>query len=448
MWGMVASRSINGMKRHRIASSRIEIIMNRRRFLRDIAFALPAASCMPYLSSLAASETKRVKITDVKCIRTKIRSRISPLIKIETDAGIVGIGECHHDENGHGAKDVALNVCKPILMGQDPLDLERLVFKMNTRTSYYGGNHGVTQHAITGVEMALWDLIGKITNQPVHKILGGGSHVQQVRAYVSSGPKDLLDKESCVRYAETMRNAGWTAAKVGILRDQRWNALDNRRLSNLEVDRNADGFANLRQAMGLGFDIAVHCHWEFDFDSALRLAQAVAPIRPWWLEDPLPIAYNEQWVKLTEKSPVPILCGENLYGRDDFRPFIVNQGVNMIEIDVSMAGGLLEAKKIADFAETYYIPVATHNVAGPIATVASANLAASVREFLGHEVFISHPHNRTGRSVNGDPDVLGYDKDLTKDGYIQLSDRPGLGIELNEDLIKKKYLCDDEPWWD
>ena len=422
--------------------------MYRRDFIRNLAMALPAASCMPYFQMLSASEMARVKITDVKCVRVKIGFRVSPLVKIETDAGVIGIGECHHDENGFGAKDVVLNVCKPILMGQDPFDLERLIFKMNTRTSYYGGNHGVAMHAITGVEFAMWDIIGKITGQPVHKILGGGSHVSEVRAYVSSGPRDLLNMDSCLEFAENMKRGGWTAAKVNVLRDQRWNELDNRRISNVEVDRNALGYANLRKAMGLEFDIAVHCHWEFDFDSALRLAQAVAPMRPWWLEDPLPIAYNEQWVKLTEKSPVPILCGENLYGRDDFRPFIVNQGVNMIEIDVAMAGGLLEAKKIADLAEIYFIPVATHNVAGPIATVASANWAASVREFLGHEAFISNPINRDGNGINGDPDVLGYDKPLVKDGYIQLSDRPGFGIELNEDLIKGKYLCEDEEWWD
>nr|WKN37809.1 mandelate racemase/muconate lactonizing enzyme family protein [Tunicatimonas sp. TK19036] len=421
--------------------------MQRREFLKNMALAVPAASCMPYFNLLAASDRKKVKITDVKCIRTKLNFRVSPLVKIETDAGIVGIGECHHDENGLGAKDIVLNVCKPILMGQDPLDLEYLVFKMSTRTSYYGGNHGVATHAITGVEFALWDIIGKITGQPVHKILGGGSHVDQVRAYASTGPKDLMSKDSCAEFAEKMHGMGWTAAKVNILRDQAWNELDNRRLSNREVDRNAEGYANLREAVGLDFDIAVHCHWEFDFDSALRLARAVAPIRPWWMEDPLPIAYNEQWVKLTEQSPVPILCGENLYGRDDFRPFIVNQGVNVIEIDVSMAGGLLEAKKIADLAEIYYIPVATHNVAGPIATIASANFAASVREFMGHEVFIMNPKNQEGKGVNGDPDVLGYDKEMVKDGYLQLTDRPGLGIELNEDLVKS-YLVEGEDWWD
>ncbi len=422
--------------------------MNRRSFFRNLAYALPTAAVLPHFSSLAATAAKSVKITDVKCVRTLINFRVSPLVKIETDAGIVGIGECHHDENGLGAKDIVMNVCKPILLGQDPFDLERLAFKMSTRTSYYGGNHGVATHAITGVEFALWDIIGKVTGQPVRKILGGGSHVDQVRAYVSSGPRDKLNKDDCADFAERMHGGKWTAAKVGITRDQGWQKLDNRRISNRELDQNAEGYANLREAVGRDFDIAVHCHWEFDFDSALRLARAVAPIRPWWMEDPLPIEFNEQWVRLTEQSPTPILCGENLYGRADFRPFIVNQGVHMIEIDVSMAGGLLEAKKIADLAETYFIPVATHNVAGPIATIASANFAASVREFLAHEVFLAKEMNKQGKGVNGDPDILGYDKPMVKDGHIQLSDRPGFGIELNEELIKNKYLVDGEEWWD
>jgi len=421
--------------------------MKRRTFIRNVAVATSAAF-IPYCDLMANPLSGKVRITNVQCVLTKIGFRVSPLVKITTDAGLVGIGECHHDENGLGAKDIIANVCKPILMGQDPLDLEYLVFKMSTRTSYYGGNHGIATHAITGVEFALWDLIGKITGQPVHKILGGGKHVNEVRAYASTGPKDMLNVDSCAEFAELMKGQGWTACKTNILRDQSWNELDNRRLSNVEVDRNALGFDNMRSALGMDFDIAVHCHWEFDFDSALRLANAVAPVRPIWLEDPMPIAYNEQWVKLTEQSPVPILTGENLYTRDDFRPFIVNQGLNLIEIDVSMAGGLLEAKKIADLAELYYIPVCTHNVAGPIATIASANFAASVREFVAHEAFISNPLNRSGVGINGDPAVLGYDKQMIKDGYIQLSDRPGFGIDLDEELIKEKYLVEGESWWD
>jgi L-alanine-DL-glutamate epimerase-like enolase superfamily enzyme len=422
--------------------------MKRRSFLRNMAIAIPAASCMPYFDLLAAPNIKKVKITNIKCVRVKIGFRPSLLVKIETDAGVIGIGECHHDENSLGAKDMVLGVFKPILVGQDPFDMERLVFKMSTRTSYYGGNHGIPTHAITGIEIALWDLVGKLNDQPVYKILGGGAHRKQVRAYTTSRPSDLLSKDSCAEFAERMKRQKFTGAKIDYIRDQQWERLDNRMVSNREVDKNARGFQNVRDAVGPDFDIAVHTHWEMDFDSALRIAHAVAPIKPWWLEDPLPIAYNEQWVKLTEKSPVPISTGENLYTREDFRPFIVNQGVNKIEIDVSMAGGLLEAKKIADLAEIYYMPVATHNVAGPIATVASAHWAATIREFSGHEVFMNNPLNADGKSCNGDPEVLGYGIDLLKDGYLQFNDKPGLGITLNEKLIKEKYMMPGETWWE
>ena len=417
--------------------------MQRRLFLRQLAKTIPIATLLPHFPLMADSWSERVKITDVKCLRAQIGLRVSPLVKIETNQGVIGIGECHHDETGFGAKDIIENALKPILLGQDPFDLEKLLFKMGTRTSYYGGNHGIATHAITGVEMALWDIIGKITGQPVHKILGGGSHVNQVRAYLNSGPKDRMDKDSCSEYAETLKSQKYTAVKINVHRDQKWFEIDNRRISNVEVDQNERGYANIREALGNEIDIVVHCHWEFDFDSALRLCRAVAPMRPWWIEDPLPIAYNEQWVKLTEQSPAPILCGENLYTRDDFRPFIVNQGAHMIEIDVSMAGGLLEAKKIADLAELYYMPVATHNVAGTIATVASAHLAASVREFLGHEMF---PLMEGGKGLHGDPEILGYDRPLVTDGHIQLSDKPGFGIELNESLLKN-YLAEGEKMW-
>ena len=190
--------------------------MKRRNFIRNIAIAAPALAFLPSLDMFANPMKGKVKITDVQCVRTKIGMRVSPLVKITTDAGLVGIGECHHDENGFGAKDIVQNVCKPILMGQDPLDLAYLVFKMSTRTSYYGGNHGIATHAITGVEMAMWDLIGKITEQPVRKILGGGSQVNEVRAYASSRPRNMMDMDSCKEFATLMKSQGWTACKSDI----------------------------------------------------------------------------------------------------------------------------------------------------------------------------------------------------------------------------------------
>jgi L-alanine-DL-glutamate epimerase-like enolase superfamily enzyme len=158
----------------------------------------------------------------------------------------------------------------------------------------------------------------------------------------------------------------------------------------------------------------------------------------------MPVNYVDTWVKLAAASPIPILCGENLYTVYDFLPFITNQAVHIVEIDISMAGGLLEAKKIADLANTYYMPVATHNVMGPIATIASANCAATMLDFIGHESYDYKQDSRDGHA--GWETLVIYDKEIIQDGYIQLSDKPGLGLDLNKE-VAMKYLVEGEKWW-
>jgi len=411
--------------------------------LKVLGAAIPAAGSAPLLNVLSAQERGRVKITDVKVMRLRMNGHAMPLVKVETDAGVYGIGECHHDITGLGAKDVVLNAFRQMLIGQDPFDIDRLTTQMMWRVSYLGGNHGIAVHAVTGVEIALWDLAGKLLGMPVRKILSGGAFTDKVRAYWTGSPRNYLDPASCREWADYMKNSvqKWTAAKVDHRSRRPGGSPLNRRLSNEDLDQIVQGFTNIREAVGPYFEIAVHCHWEFDFFDALRLARGVERIRPWWLEDPMPPNYVDTWVKLTAASPVPILCGENLYTRSDFLPFIANQGVHIIEIDISQAGGLLEAKRIADLARIFNIPVATHNVMGPIATIASANCAAAINDFMGHETF----DFKNGRRA-GEGDLIVYDREIIQDGHIQLSDKPGLGLELNREFASK-YLMDGETWW-
>ena len=417
--------------------------MYRREFLKALALAVPASSVVPYFNKLAAQERGRVKITDVKVMRVRMKGHEMPLVKIETDAGIHGIGECHHDITGLGAKDAVLNAFRGMLIGQDPFDIDKLTTQMMWRVSYLGGNHGVAVHGVTGVEVALWDLTGKLLGMPVRKILSGGAFTDKVRAYWTGSPRNMFDPASCREWAGYIKSSvqKWTAAKVDLRSNRPGGQPLNRRMSNEDLDRNVQGFTNVREAVGPSFEIAVHCHWEFDFFDALRLARGMEKIRPWWLEDPMPPNYVDTWVKLTAASPVPILTGENLYTRSDFLPFIANQGVHIIEIDISQAGGLLEAKRIADLARIFNIPVATHNVMGPVATIASANCAAAINDFMGHETFDFKNGNRAGEG-----DLIIYDREIVQDGYIQLSDKPGLGLEVNRDFASK-YLMDGEAWW-
>jgi L-alanine-DL-glutamate epimerase-like enolase superfamily enzyme len=421
--------------------------MKRNEFLKTMAATVPAAAVLPDFSNLTQSETGKVRITDVKFMRVQIgRGHVLPLVKIETDAGVYGIGECHHDVTGLGAKDVVLNAFKQILVKQDPFDVARLTQMMTWRVSYLGGNGGIGLHAVTGCEIALWDLVGKLLGMPLRKILGGGCYTDRVRAYLTSQPRNMLDLAVCKEWIDYVNGSvqKWTAAKPFRISRRPGGSELNRRLTNAELKTNIRAFSNLREAAGEDFEIIVHCHWEFGFYDALSFAKALEPIRPWWIEDPMPINYVDTWAKLTAASPIQISTGENLYTLYDFLPFIVNQAVHMVEIDISMAGGLLEAKKIAELANAYYMPVATHNVMGPIATIASANCAATMLDFIGHE---SYDYKKDSRDGHGGWETLVvYDREIIKDGYIQLSDKPGLGLDLNKE-VAMKYLVEGEVWW-
>ena len=422
--------------------------MHRRSFLKTLAAAAPVATAVPFLKIASAQDRGKVKITDVKVMRIRERGTYT-LIKVETDAGVYGVGEARPDITGLGVKDAVLNAFRRMLIGQDPFDIDRLTTQMMWRVSYLGGNHGVAVHAVTGIEIALWDLTGKLLGMPVRKILAGGAFTDKVRAYWTSQPRNALDPASCKEWVDYIKGSvqKWTAAKCFRILSRPGGEALNRRLSNEELDKMVQGFTNIREAVGPYFEIIVHCHWEFDIADSLRLARAVEKIRPWWLEDPMPPNYNDTWVKLTAASPVPISTGENLYTRHDYLPFIVNQGAHMVQIDIGQAGGLLEAKRIADLANIYNMPVSTHNLNSPVLTIASANCAAAMHDFIGHETMDFKSPGRPGSTNSSDlANLITYDREIIQDGHIQLSDKPGLGLDINKDFATK-YLMEGETWW-
>ena len=419
----------------------------RRNFFKRLAGAIPAVAAIPSFYAMAAPLRKKVKITDVKFM-VVLGTADWNMVKVETDSGLAGIGEAYW---GHGVKDIVLGNLRDLVIGEDPLDVERLYSKMIRYTGGMGSIAGVTVTAISGVEIALWDLAGKILNAPVCKLLGG-QYREGVRAYWTSQPEDALDPASCRKYADMIKNHhyGITAVKSQVdAYPQQYDPQyrepghepGSRHLTPKDLSRIARGFANLREALGDDIDIAVHCHANFDWIDALELARTVAFIKPMWLEDPMPVDFSESWVKLTEASPVPILMGENLYRRQGFQPFIMKQGCHLIQIDIPKAGGLLEAKKIADLAELYSIPVCAHNVCSPLGTLASAHCAAAIADFRAHEfVFGRMPSTKEWE------EFVIHEGPIIKDGKIQIQDKPGFGVELNEDYVRA-HLAPGETWW-
>jgi L-alanine-DL-glutamate epimerase-like enolase superfamily enzyme len=418
----------------------------RRDFLKGLASAIPASAFLSNYRARAAPLRKKVKITDVKAMFVHANQDTN-MVKIETDSGITGIGEAFP---GRGVKDVILGYLRQLVVGQDPLDIEPLYTKMLRSTGGAGSQAGVTVTAISGVEIALWDLAGKILEAPVCKLLGG-QYRDGVRAYWTRSPKDMLDPASCREFAAALKSHpyGITAvksdadafpAKYDPQFREPGHEPNSRHLTRKDLERIGKGFANLREALGEDVDIAVHCHWEFDWIDALELARAVAPIKPMWLEDPMPPDYSESWSKLTAASPVPILTGENLYKRQGFSPFILNQGCHLIHIDIPKAGGLLESKKIADLAELFYLPVCAHIAASPLGALASAHCAAAIRDFRAQEF------SPGALSPEAWEKFVIYDGPVIKDGKYRISDRPGLGVELNEDYVRA-HLMPGETWW-
>jgi L-alanine-DL-glutamate epimerase-like enolase superfamily enzyme len=415
--------------------------LSRRSFLGAGA----AASFLP-VSQLAAAEKKQLKIRDLRTMTVQGPSRTYVLVKVVADDGLFGIAEAYGSP-GVGVKEQILSM-KPGLLGKDPLGIDVLYTDLDahlrdlagTRTD--GSAHNLMR-AASGIEMALWDLAGKALGVPTSTLLGGRFR-EKVRVYDHAAPGDMLDKASCREWAQKVKAdpAGFTAHKFGFLHtnpqfDKARDA-SNRVLTTRELIDIRQGFENCREAIGWDHDIMVHCHWEYDLRTAIQIAEAVEPIEPLWLEDPLQVEYSEDWASLCQASRVPILTGENLARREGFKDFIIHRGCDILHPDLRNSGGFLETKRIADMADVFRQPMANHNTGSQLHTWATCQWAASIRDYMTCETI-------TG--VGGWMDqLLLLDGPYIQDGFVRVSDRPGLGVELNPDVVKAR-LAPGERWW-
>jgi len=412
-------------------------LTSRRQFLQSLGL-LPGAALLTRYHALADAEKGKTRIRDIKVMMLQ-GPRTYTLVKVESDAGLHGIGEAYGSP-GVGVKEGILTL-KPELIGKDPLGIDALITGLGWRTD---GSAHMLLRAVSGVEMALWDLAGKTLEVPTTTLLGGKFR-DRVRMYDHSAPADIMIPASCREWADRVKSdrSGFTAHKFGFShtdpRSDPARDRSNRVLTTKEIARIRQGFENCREAIGWDHDILVHCHWEYDLRTSIQLAQALEPIRPLWLEDPMPIEYTESWKRLVASSNVPICTGENLARRQGFKDFIISQGCDILHPDLRNTGGFLETKRIADLADVFSLPMATHNTGSVIHTVATAHWASTIRDFVASETVVGH----------GDwmDEVLIHDGPVIKNGFITPVDRPGLGLELNPDVVKP-HLAPGETYWD
>ncbi len=420
--------------------------MDRRQLLAQLG----AVSCfaLPFQAQ-AQGLRKKVKITDVKVMIVRGPTWDWNLIKIETDAGVHGIGEAYW---GPGVKDMIVKRLKDDLIGEDPLNVVKLYTKCLFMNGGYGAIAGITVQAASGIEIALWDLAGKLIGVPVCDLLGGRFR-DKVRFYrtLSSPPdKDPALPESWRKQAhDALANNpfGFTAFKfqgdsVPTTADPNFSEPGHDRytnqLTNRDIRRLVERMELVRKEIGPDIDMAVECHWKYSTNDVIQYCNALEPIHPMWVEDPTPPENVETMERVSRATNVPICTGENLYGLSQFAPLILRQACAGVHIDIPKSGGLFEAKRISDYADLYGIWTACHNPASAVGTIASAHAAASVRNFRVHEL-------AGGR----DPwtfEMVTHEGPFFKDGNFIIQDKPGLGVDLNPDVVKA-HLAPDETWW-
>ncbi len=354
-----------------------------------------------------------MKVTDIKafvvdCFRTNW-----VFVKVYTDEGIDGVGEATL-EYKEKALLGALEHIKEYLVGKDPRDIEKHWHTVY-RDAYWRGG-AVLMSALSAVEMAMWDILGKSLNVPVYTLLGGKYH-DKVRIYVNGWFAGAKTPSEFAEKAKIAAARGVTAMK--------WDPFGKNylQISHKELSSAIDCVGAVREAVGNDIDLLIEGHGRFDIPTAVNIARELEQFKPMFFEEPVPPDNLDALAEVKCRSNIPISAGERLYTRWDYKMLFDKKAADYIQPDISHAGGIMELKKIAAEAECRYIPFAPHNPSGPVANAATLQLAACCPNFCILEIMYS--------------DVI-WRKDITNekltysDGYMKIPDKPGLGIEINE----------------
>ena len=395
-----------------------------RRQLLGAALAAPAAAVFAPLAQLSAADAGKVRISGVRIRPSATHTQV----RIDTDAGISGFGESGVT---FPMMKAWMDIYRPLLLGQDPLAIGYHWHRMSTLMHTYMARIP----ALSGIDMALWDLAGRLLNVPVYKLLGGPFR-DKVPVFINSEPRNMLDAKMVKDWADDFRAnpLGFRAAKInthsvfGIPMGRYTTALSAADLHKLRTS-----FENVRKELGMDYDIMVHCHNEYDLATAKAMARAVESIEPKWFEDPLPPQFSDAWVALKRECRVPLLAGEKCEMPQGFYPFLKEQAVDYIYPDIAFCGGITACMKIAAMASVFRIPMATHNVGGIHLTMASIHVGLSVMDFLTSETAM------TGR--DGGVLALAVNPPEVKGGYATRPETPGLGVELNEEVFRRRQTA-------
>jgi galactonate dehydratase len=368
-----------------------------------------------------------MKITDLRVFQTQGGHANWTFVKLYTDSGLTGVGEASLERNDEVVVK-ALETFRDFLVGQDPFQIEYIWNALYKQTFKYGQLIILT--ALSGIEQALWDIKGKALGVPVYELLGGKLR-DKVRAYANAWAFQKVvtsmtaedTPDSIAQNALKMVDKGFTAMK--------WDPF---REGGQVIQRSEEEFAlacvkAVREAVGPSVDILIECHGRFNMHSAIRIAHKLEPYDPFFYEEPIPPDNLDALAALQRSINLPIATGERLYTRWEFRPLFEKNAAQIIQPDICNVGGIWELRKIAAMAEAYYVSVQPHNSNGPVQTIASLHLDASIPNFVFQEFF--YPYLDMYNEILTEPIIY-------KDGYLEIPTSPGLGTDIREDVIRKR----------
>ncbi|MDE0464849.1 MAG: mandelate racemase/muconate lactonizing enzyme family protein [Caldilineaceae bacterium] len=343
------------------------------------------------------------------------------IVKVETDDGLVGVGECRALNRTDGVLGYLSEAAPRYILGEDPFNVEALVARMFRED--FGRAGEITQTVTALLEVACWDIIGKALDQPVYKLLGGAVRYQ-IKGYANGWYTGERTPDEFHAAAKRVLEKGYRALKF-----------DPFGAGFYEMERPEKNYVislveAVRDAVGPDVEILIEMHGRFNPVTAVEFARELAPFKPSWLEEPVPpenIAAQKKAADAIAPLGIPVATGERLHTMYEYRELFELQACDIIQPDITHFGGILNTKKLAAWAEAYYMLIAPHNVGGPISTAAALHLAACTPNFKIQEHFNDFAESYVKQAAPGNPEI--------EDGYFALPSGPGLGVTLDEDVV-------------
>ena len=362
-----------------------------------------------------------MQITDIKTFLIHPgKAKNLCFVKIETDEGIYGWGECYTQSDRDVQITAHVDQLRRYLIGRDPTNIKHF-----TQMAFddFAGRRGSMDYycAISGLEHAMWDIAGKAYGAPVHKLIGGACR-DKIRVYANGWSGGNPTPNSLAERASEVIEAGFTALKFDPI-PGRWRTYVSKDVEDAAVEN----VRAVREAVGPDVDILVEMHRRLAPMHAVRIAHEIERYRPFWYEEPILAENIPALASVRQKINIPVVTGEELYTKFEFREVFERQAADILNPDVCNVGGILELKEIAAMAEPYFVVISPHNFnSTTVGLAATIQVSAAIPNFLITEYFVNL--EELGRDIAKKPFEV-------KDGYIQIPDAPGLGIDLDEERL-------------